>query len=169
MSKQDVWIAFLLKDKYSSDNEKEKLKYEIIKKFKKDKNDVYYFSFHEKNGLSYYFFVKEKNNDDLRKIFDYCNLYFSSYSSQIKIKQHELKKMMNNIDKKEKKEIIKFGDFVKINNGKYNKLYGIVLRKNRLGKIQVGLNFCFGSIIESYNPKDLISIGNIFNYIKVLK
>lgn len=169
MKKQNIWIAFLLKDKYSTDNEKEKLKYDVIKKFKRNKNDIYYFSSCQKSGLSYYFFIKEENENDLRNIFDSYNPFLLPYSYHVKIKEYELKQMMKNIDIKEKDEIAKFGDFVMINKGKYNKLYGVVLRQNRLGKVQVGLNFCFGPIIQVYEYKDLTPKGNIFNYIKVLK
>lgn len=169
MSKQDVWIAFLLKDKYSSENEKDKLKRQIIKKFKRNNNDVCYISCNQKNGLSYYFFVKEYLQEDLKNIYEFYSSYFSLYSYQAKITENELNEMLKTIDKKEENEIAKFGDFVMINKGKYKKLYGIVLRENRIGKVQVGLKFCFGQIIQTYDYKDLTSVGNIFNYIKVLK
>ena len=111
MSKQDVWIAFLLKDKYSSENEKDKLKRQVIKKFKRNNNDVCYISCNQKNGLSYYFFVKEYLQDDLKNIYEFYSSYFSLYSYQAKITENELNEMLKTIDKKEENEIAKFGDF----------------------------------------------------------
>jgi hypothetical protein len=42
---------------------------------------------------------------------------------------------------------IKYGDIVCINVGNYSKLYGVVLRQNRVGKFDVGFKFCFGNVI----------------------
>lgn len=166
---ENIWIAFLLKDKYSSDNEKDKLKSLIIKKFNRKKSQIRYTSSYENPGLCFYFFVKQNNENDLKNIFQSFGMFLSAYNSHTKIKEYELNQMLKTIKKKDKKIIAKFGDFVIIKKGKYNKLYGIVLRENRCGKVQVGLNFCFGKVIQTYQYQDLISVGNIFNYIKVLK
>lgn len=161
------WIVFLLKDKYACDAEKQILKIQIMKRFKRKESDICYTSFDGESGLSYYFFVKEYDNDDLRNIWQSYINYFQSYNSHTKINEQQLFSMMHNI-KKCNCGYVKFGDIVLINKGQYSKLYGIVLRQNRNGKFDVGLKFCFGSVIQSYDSNDLSVEGNIFNYIKVL-
>lgn len=161
------WIAFLLKDKYSDDDQKEILKTQIIKKFKRKESDICYTSFDIDSGLSYYFFIKQYEENDLRNIWQSNMNYFESYSCHTKIDESQLFKMLHYVDKCNC-GYVKFGDVVLIEKGVYNKLYGIVLRQNRNGKYDVGLKFCFGQVIQSYDSSELSVVGNIFNYIKVL-
>lgn len=166
MSKQ--WIAFLLKDKHSSDQDKQNLKKQIINCFNRKQDEVCYISTNSNVGLAYYFFVKEYDCDnDMRNILQSNRDAFQSYDQHTRISQQQLLQMIRDITQC-KRGYIKFGDLVKIQSGIYNNLYGIVLRQNRNNKLDVGIKFCFGSIIQSYDANDLNVIGNIFNYIKVL-
>lgn len=166
--KENIWIAFLLKDKYAGQNAKQALKNSIINKFNRKQNDIIVIQEQENSALSYYFFVKQYQYDDLSRIYQENNEFFDNFENHVKINEKELKAMLKDLYREENKGI-KFGDLVTINKGKYNKLYGIVLRENRTGGVQVGLKFCFGTKIESYKQEDLTVNGNIFNYIKVLK
>ena len=163
----EKWIAFLLRDKYSSAYWKQTLKKQILKKFNKKNSDIYYFSSQEDLSLIYYFFVKEDNKNDLRSIWQGNVNFFESFQCHVKVSELQLNNMKQNIKTKEFNNI-KYGDIVYIKKGDYSKLYGIVLRKNRVGKFDVGFKFCFGNVIKSYSVKEIKVVDNIFNYVKVL-
>lgn len=167
MKNNQRWIAFLLKDKCACDAYKEVIKADIMKKFKRKQSDICYSSFDIQSGLSYYFFVKEYGDNDLREIWQSNINNFQPYNSHTKISEQQLFGMLHDVNKCNY-GYVKFGDIVLIDKGIYNKLHGIVLRQNRNGKFDVGLKFCFGSVVQSYDYNDLSVIGNIFNYIKVI-
>lgn len=165
----DVWLAFLLKDKYSSNFEKERLKSSICAEFNREENEICYIPFERNMGLSYYFFVLEKDKEeDLRNIYSYRSEAFDVFERHKRISGDELNEMMLSL-KKKSSEYVKYGDIVNIRNGMYCKLHGIVLREDRFKKVIVGFKFCFGTVIESFDLVDISIDGNIFNYIKVLK
>lgn len=162
-----MWIGFLLKDRYATDFEKASLKSEIMENFKLNEDDICYVPFEKYCGLSYYFFVRERDSEnDLRDIYLFKKDAFEIYSLHVKITNDELNNCMKST-LKPNRGYVKFGDIVRIESGKYSKLNGIVLRENRNGKIEVGMRFCFGTIVEQYDSGNLIVTGNIFNYIKV--
>ena len=163
-----VWLAFLLKDKYSSNFEKERLRAGICSGFNRTEDEIYYVPFERNVGLSYYFFVLEKDSEDLRNIYSYRSDAFDVFERQKKITGAELNEMVGSL-KKCSSEYAKYGDIVTIRNGMYCKLHGIVLREDRSGRIVVGLKFCFGTVIETFDLSDVEITGNIFNYMKVLK
>lgn len=169
MSDENKWIAFMLKQRYINQQQKLNLKKNIMMRFNLKQKDICYSSSNNNSGHSYYFFVKEYDSEnDLRNIYQTYSNFFEHFNYHVKINQSQLKQLfksiyeINNIN-------IKFGDLVVINKGVYSKLHGIVLRKNRNGKYDVGLKFGFGTLLKSYNASQLTITGNIFNYIKVLR
>lgn len=164
----NMWIAFLLQDKYASDFEKENLKRDIIKKFNRSEDDICYTPYDYNSGLTYYFFVKEYDKEnDLRTIWEYRPYIFEAFNNHIKITEIQLIDMMRQI-KNYQHGSIKYGDLVYIKKGCYNKLYGIVLRQNRNNKYDVGLKFRFGTIVKSFSSDEIKVVDNIFKHIKVL-
>ena len=164
----NMWIAFLLQDRFALDIEKEKLKNDIIKKFNRSEEDICYTPFDYNSGLTYYFFVKQYDKEnDLRQIWQSYVYTFQAFNNHIKITETELKDMLRDI-KQYQHGMIKQGDLVLIKKGCYNKLYGIVLRENRNGKYDIGLKFRFGTIVKSFSSEQLKVIDNIFKHIKVL-
>lgn len=165
---KDVWLAFLLQDKYCSDFEKEKLKRNIMKKFNRKEEDICYTSYDINSGMNYYFFVKQnKVENDFKKIWQSYPYIFDSFNNHVKITQTQFYDMMRYV-KKCQHGNIGYGDLVLIKKGNYNKLYGIVLRQNRNKKYDVGLKFRFGTIVKSFSKEQLSVIDNIFKHIKVL-
>lgn len=161
-------MVFLLQDKFSSDIEKEKLKQDIMKKFNRNEEDIYYTPYDCNSGLTYYFFIKQYDKDnDLRQIWQSYTYVFDVFSNHVKITEFQLMDIMRNV-KTCRYDNIKYGDLVLINKGCYNKLYGIVLRQNRNGKYDIGLKFRFGTVVKSFSNDEIKVIDNIFKYIKVL-
>ena len=168
MNDDTIWIAFMLRDKYANDLQKNNLKKDIMLKFNRKKEDICYTSCGNDFGSIYYFFVKEYDKEnDLRNIHQAYTSHFQSYYYHTRIKEKQLNDLFSSI-KKSNEVVAKFGDLVLINKGEYSKLYGIILRQNRNKKIDVGFKFGFGSVIKSYDISDFTIVGNIFNYIKVL-
>lgn len=163
-----IWIAFLLRDKKANEEDKAVLKNNIISKFHKKQSDICYALKNQNQGLYYYFFVKQNYEGQLKSIYQSNKNYFQDFFVHTRITEHQLNEIMRKIQKYNH-GYVKFGDFVLINSGRYEKLYGVVLRKNRNDKIEVGLKFCFGNIIQLYESSELTVVGNIFNHIKVLK
>lgn len=167
MSSQ-MWIAFLLQDRFASDIEKENLKKDIMKKFNRNEEDICYIPYDINSGLTYYFFVKQYDSyNDLRQIWQSYIYTFEPLNNHIKITEIQFLDMMRHV-KKYQHGVIKYGDLVLIEKGCYNKLYGIVLRQNRNGNYDIGLKFRFGTIVKSFSIDQIKVIDNIFKHIKVI-
>ena len=171
MANDDLkWLVLVVKDKYSNDDEREMLKSLLMRNFSLKKEDVYYVPTDSNFAFSNFVFVREYNpEDDLRKMLECRRDMFEPYPSHMRITDDEFRNMVSGMKEKSKGISIKYGDIVGIKNGVYSKLNGIVLRESKPPKVDVGLKFCFGVVIEQYNPEDLVVKGNIFNYLKVLK
>lgn len=60
-----------------------------------------------------------------------------------------------------------YGDIVYIVRGRYDKLYGIVLRSYFAGRYTIGLKFCQGVSYVQLCSGDFSVVGNIFDIVKV--
>ncbi len=163
------WIVFVLKDKCSNDSERENLKNCLMLNFPLRSTDIYYVKSEDCFAFSNFLFVREYDADDLRKILEFRRDAFEAYPMHMRITDAEMTSMVEGINSSRKTVCLKHGDIVTIKNGRYSKLYGIVLRECRSSKVDVGLKFCFGTVTEQYGPEDLNVVGNIFKYLKVLK
>ena len=111
-------------------------------------------------------FIRETDIDNLWKSLKkdkFINEYFK-YKS---ITDEEMEEMIKGIEFI--RDDISFGDIVRINDGKFNKLNGIVLRDKKEEGYLVGFKFCFGTSFITKQASELEIVGNIFNYIKVKK
>ena len=164
-----VWLAFMLKDKYASNFEKDRLKRCVCSKFKRSDREICYVPFERNSGLSYYFFVLEREETDLSSIYSYRTDVFETFNRHKRITGGELNEMLRTANNCQR-GYAKQGDLVTVKNGIYRKLHGIVLRQDRSpNKVVVGLKFCFGTVVETFDLLDLEVCGNLFNYLKVLK
>jgi transcription antitermination factor NusG len=167
------WLVLMVKDKFARDCDREKIKSQLIKLFGLAIDDVFYVPFAQNNPYSYYVFVKERNSSEnlLSRIFGTpIGDFLAGYKNcKVRITPDEFRRVVRT-SKVAPNSDIRFGDFVKIKEGTYSNLYGIVLREStRKDKVFVGLKFCFGVVVIEYHTGQLETIGNLFNYIKVLK
>ncbi len=168
--KGNKWIVLVLKEKHANDGDRDLLKASLMAAFQLKSGDVYFVREDEGTALNNFLFVRERDPEhDLRAFLDFRRDMFEPYPAHMRITEEELDRMIEGIGESRRKETVKYGDIVLIKNGVYSKLYGIVLRENRSRKIDVGLKFCFGTVLEQYSPEDLSVVGNIFNYLKVLR
>lgn len=168
--KNSKWIVFVLKERFANDQDRDAMKASLLANFPLKSSDIYFVSEEDGTALNNFIFVKEYDaENDLRSILEFKREMLEAYPAHMRITEKELDMMVEGIGESKRKETVKHGDIVMIKSGIYNKLYGIVLRETRSSKLDVGLKFCFGTITEQYNPEDLNVIGNIFNYLKVLK
>lgn len=163
MEKND-WMCLMLREKYNSEREKEKLWEKLKSIYNKKSGDIYMISRNINSGLSFYVFIREENQPELwQKL---CKeKYFSETFEYQTISNKEVLDMTRGIECK--RDTVRFGDIVKIKNGKYQKLFGIVLRETRSKKLNVGLKFCYGTICEEFDENNLETCGNIFKYLKI--
>ena len=165
-----IWLVLVLKDKFATDSDREQLRNGIVSNFNLKPGDVCYVRKEDGEALSNFLFVREYHHDtDLKDILEFRRDMFESYPAHMRITGDELDTMIGGIESAKRSVTVKHGDIVVVKNGVYSKLYGIVLRENRSGKVEVGLKFCFGTVTEQYSPKDLTVIGNIFKNLKVLR
>ena len=170
MADNGKWIVMVLKDRFSNDVERESLKNGMMMRFSLKSNDIYYIPLDDNRTFGNFLFVRERDpENDLRNFLEFRREMFEAYPMHMRISDDEFTSMVDGIVDKKKSAYVKHGDIVVIKKGRYSKLFGIVLRENRSGKIIVGLKFCFGTVTEEYNQDELKVIGNIFNYLKVLK
>lgn len=164
------WIAFILKDRFAKDSERESLKNDIISKFCLCDDDVHFIPIEMNFAYSNYIFVREHNVDDMRNIYDKRKDAFENYQMHVRITEVEFCNMVESLKEEQfrNKPTIKYGDIVVVKNGKYNKLYGIALRESNPTKFDIGFKFCFGKVVEQYSAEELNVVGNIFNYLKVI-
>lgn len=164
------WIAFILKDRFAKDTERESLKGDIISNFGLCDDDVYYIPIEINFAYSNYIFVRERNEDDLHNIYEKKKEAFEHYQAHVRITDAEFCTMLEGLKEEQirHKPTIKYGDIVIVKNGKYNRLYGIALREYNSTKFNIGFKFCFGNVIEQYSADELNVVGNIFNYLKVI-
>ena len=164
-----IWLAFLLKDRFSSNFEKERLRAGICLEMHRDESDICYVPFERNVGLSYYFFVLERDHEmDMHRIYEYRSEAFEPFDRHKRISGRELNDMMRNA-RQCSRGYVKQGDLVMIRSGIYSKLHGVVLREDRSGRAMVGMKFCFGTVVEGFDISELEVEGNIFNYMKVLR
>ena len=167
---EEKWLVLVVKDRFSSDGEREGIKNLLMSCFPLKKNEVYYVPRDDNDAFSNYLFVRERDPvEDLRNMLACKREAFEPYPCHMRITDDEFRRMVQGIEDSRKSEEVKYGDIVTIRNGTYSKLNGIVLRESRSSKVEVGLKFCFGTVIESCEPENLVVVGNIFNYLKVLK
>ena len=170
IEESNTWLVLVLKEKYATDADREQLKACLLANFPLKNTDVRFVRKSDENALSNFVFVREYHRDtDLKEILAFRRDYFEAYPVHMRITETELKDMMGGIEEAKKSITVKYGDIVVIKSGIYSKLHGIVLRENRSSKIEVGMKFCFGTVVEQYSPDELEIKGNIFKYLKVLK
>ena len=163
------WLVLVLKDKFSNDSERENLKNCLMLNFPLKSTDIYYVKSEDCFAYSNFLFVREYGSEDLRSILEFKMDAFEPYPMHMRITDEEMAVMVEGISMNRKAAVPKHGDIVIVKNGKYGKLYGIVLRECRSSKVDVGFKFCFGTVTEKYEPDELNIVGNLFNYLKVLK
>ena len=163
------WIAFMLKDRFSTTEEKRRLSRDICAALGRPDEDVWWIPVDQNAGLGYYIFVRERNPEtDMDAVLSVRRECFETRSCHLRIPQEEMDETIRQT-KCVVVGSVKFGDIVKIRRGTYSNLHGIVLREATVGKVHVGMKFCFGPVVEPIEEKNLVLEGNIFNYIKVLK
>ena len=163
------WLVLVLKDKFSNDSERENLKNCLMLNFPLKSTDIYYVKSDDCFAYSNFLFVREYGSEDLRSILEFKMDAFEPYPMHMRITDEEMAVMVDGIDMSRRAAVPKHGDIVIVKNGKYGKLYGIVLRECRSSKVDVGFKFCFGTVTEQCKPDELNIVGNLFNYLKVLK
>ena len=163
------WLVLVLKDKFSNDSERENLKNCLMLNFPLKSTDIYYVKSEDCFAYSNFLFVREYGSEDLRSILEFKMDAFEPYPMHMRITNEEMAVMVDGIGMSRRAAVPKHGDIVIVKNGKYGKLYGIVLRECRSSKVDVGFKFCFGTVTEQYKPDELNIVGNLFNYLKVLK
>lgn len=163
------WIAFMLKDRFSTNEEKTRLSKEICASLERSEEDVWWVPTDQNGGLGYYLFVRERNADtDLDAVLSVRRECFENRQCHSRVPSSEMDEMIRQT-KRVVVGSVKFGDVVKVRRGTFSNLHGIVLRTASVGRVFVGMKFCFGTVVESIEEKNLDLEGNIFNYIKVLK
>lgn len=167
---EDVWIAFLLKDKYASDFEKRRMRDGLMSQCGYDADDIRYAPFQRGNSISYYFFIRDKGESDPQPM---SRLYYEcldAYSSQgMRLSESDVDTMMSHDDRCRMEAVVKFGDVVRIRTGRYRGLFGIVLRNERKMAYSIGMKFGFGVVILNCEKVDFTVVDNVFKYIKVPK
>lgn len=163
-----TWIVLMLKDKYSQNAEKEKLKADLMAALGYAAGEIIFTPFDREKCISYYLFLLDRpGGNDLRRILDTRPEAFDSYSSPMRITQAELDDFIKGSEHYNETKSVKFGDIVRIKTGRYCNLNGIVLRQCRHNKVDVGIKLCLGTKIIQYSPNELKVSGNIFKHIKV--
>lgn len=164
------WIVLVLRDRYANDCERECLKRGIMLNFSLCDDDVYYVPFGDSPVHGNYLFVREHDKENsLRDILEYKRDAFEAYPMHMRITDGEFRSMLDGIESTRHVVEAKHGDIVQVKNGKYRKLYGIVLREDRSGRIDIGLKFHFGTIVEQMDSSDFEVVGNIFRHLKILR
>ena len=163
------WLVLVLKDKFSNDSERENLKNCLMLNFPLKSTDIYYVKSEDCFAYSNFLFVREYGSEDLRSILEFKMDAFEPYPMHMRITDEEMTGLVDGVIMSRKAVLPKHGDIVIVKSGKYVKLYGIVLRECRSSKVDVGFKFCFGTVTEQYKPDELNIVGNLFNYLKVLK
>lgn len=163
------WLVLVLKDRFSNDPERENLKNCLMLNFPLRSTDIYYASSENCPAYSNFLFVREYNSNNLKNILELKREAFEPYPMHMRITDEEMTGLVDGVIMSRKAVLPKHGDIVIVKSGKYVKLYGIVLRECRSSKVDVGFKFCFGTVIEQYEPDELSIVGNLFNYLKVLK
>ena len=163
------WLVLVLKDRFSNDSERENLKNCLMLNFPLKSTDIYYVKSEDCLAYSNFLFVREYGSEDLRSILEFKMDAFEPYPMHMRITDEEMAVMVDGIDMSRRAAVPKHGDIVIVKNVKYGKLYGLVLRECRSSKVDVGFKFCFGTVTEQYKPDELNIVGNLFNYLKVLK
>ena len=163
------WLVLVLKDRFSNDPERENLKNCLMLNLPLRSTDIYYASSENCPAYSNFLFVREYGSDDLRSILELKREAFEPYPMHMRITDEEMTGLVDGVIMSRKAVLPKHGDIVIVKSGKYVKLYGIVLRECRSSKVDVGFKFCFGTVTEQYKPDELNIVGNLFNYLKVLK
>lgn len=165
------WNAFMLKDKYASDFEKRRIRDGLVSQYGYGYDDIRYAPFSRGNSVSYYIFIRDTGVD--AGIHPMLRFYYDcldTYSCQcMRLSEDDVDKMMNYDDECRMEAVVKFGDIVKIRNGRYRGLYGIVLREERKSFYTIGLKFGFGTVLIECDKIGFTIIDNVFKYIKVPK
>ena len=164
-SEDERWLALMIRRRRNDDESKSELKSIIMNVLKRPQEDFLYFTERQNSALSWYFFVREREDTDLMRIYEVAKDFLESFDSHSKITGEECRKMFGNA-KVVGEEKIGFGDIVRIERGKYRKLFGIVVRDKRGGFFEVGLKFCYGIEMEVFSRSDLKVFGNVFDYVK---
>ena len=115
-------------------------------------------------GMNYYVFICTNDKRQLWERLKTDKFVETAFGCN-EISDEQMKSMRTGLQGV--REQIGFGDIVKLRNGTYNKLYGIVLRQRNDNKFQIGLKFCYGVRVEMKDGNDLQIVGNIFNFLKV--
>ena len=163
------WLVLVLKDRFSNDPERENLKNCLMLNLPLRSTDIYYASAENCPAYSNFLFVREYGSDDLRSMLELKRDAFEPYPMHMRITGEEMTGLVDGVIMSRKAVLPKHGDIVIVKSGKYVKLYGIVLRECRSSNVDVGFKSCFGTVIEQYEPDELSIVGNLFNYLKVLK
>lgn len=168
--KGDRWLVLVLKDRCANDRERDALRSHLLSAFPLKGDEVRYVPVEDGDAFRNFLFVKEHDPaNDLRDILESRRDAFEPYPSHMRITEAEFDRMLEGIAGMKRKESMKHGDIVGIRKGTYSKLNGIVLRRCRNGKLEVGMKFCFGTVVMQYDDDELELKGNIFEHLKVLK
>lgn len=161
-----MWYVFQLRQKYTRQTSRKQFYQRLRTYYNKSKEDIY-ISLTQKNiGMNYYVFIRQESILDFWKIIkrDKCINEQYGYKQITDSQINQMRKDIQYI-----REQIGFGDIVKILQGKYSKLYGLVLRQRQNNTYEIGLKFCNGIKTQIIKGTQLQITGNIFNYIKVYK
>lgn len=161
-----MWYVFQLRQKYTRQTSRKQFYQRLRNYYNKSKEDIY-ISLTQKNiGMNYYVFIRQESILDFWKIIkrDKCINEQYGYKQITDSQINQMRKDIQYI-----REQIGFGDIVKILQGKYSKLYGLVLRQRQNNTYEIGLKFCNGIKTQIIKGTQLQITGNIFNYIKVYK
>lgn len=160
------WYVFQLKDRSSKQNSRKQLYQKLRNHYGKCPKDIYICLNDINYGLNHYIFLYDTN---IKELWDQLKKqkYFNVQFGYKPISQEQLALLKKDVQFVRNE--VSFGDIVKINNGIYNKLNGIVLRDRNNGKYEIGLKFCYGIVLLTMNSNDFQIVDNIFKYIKIRK
>lgn len=158
------WCVVELKNKYSKDTSRKQF-YKRLKQFYGICTKNIFMNADSYNeGMNYYVFICTNDKRQLWERLKTDKFVETAFGCN-EISDEQMKSMRTGLQGV--REQIGFGDIVKLRNGTYNKLYGIVLRQRNDNKFQIGLKFCYGVRVEMKDGNDLQIVGNIFNFLKV--
>lgn len=160
------WYVMQLRQKYTRQTSRKQFYDRLRTYYNKAKEDIY-ISLTDKNlGMNYYVFIRQLQMPQFWKTIkkDKCiNEQYGYYE----IQQGQVHLLMEDVQYI--REQIGYGDIVKILQGRYSKLYGVVLRQRQNQNYEIGLKFCNGVRTQIIKGTWLQITGNIFNYVKVSK
>lgn len=164
MGNDGLWLTLMLREKYNTDNEKNRICEELMFRTGKRADDIYTVSRNIDLALSYYVFIRLDDFEEKYSVMEATDGYFDISGSAV-ISGVELLELTKSVD--QSRGYVKFGDVVLIKNGRYRKLYGVVLRRSGTDRFSVGIKLCAETVVEDYCENELLTTTNLFKYIKI--